>query len=61
MIYNVFIDEVNKRNPRFAADYRIPEGMLGELKRKLTVCDPEAMEAKGYWYCEIKVLDDGTL
>ncbi len=61
VIYNVFIDEVNKRNPRFAADYRIPEGMLGELKRKLTACDPEAMEAKGYWYCEIKVLDDGTL
>ena len=61
VIFDAFIAEVNRRNPRYAANYRIPEGMLGELKDKLTACDPEAMKAKGYWFCELGMLDDSAL
>ena len=61
MIYDQFISDVNRRNPNFSSDYRIPHGMLGELEDRLTECDPEAMEAEGFWYCELKALDDSTL
>ena len=61
VIFDGFISEVNIRNPRYAIDYKIPEGMLTELKDRLTACDPEAMAAKGYWHCELGVLDDSSL
>lgn len=61
VIFDAFIVEVNRRNPKFATNYKIPEGMLGELKDNLTACDSEAMAAKGYWYCELGVLDDSAL
>ncbi len=60
-IFDTFIAEVNRRNPAFSWDFRIPDGMLDELRQKLTGCDPESMEAKGYWYCELGVLDDSAV
>lgn len=57
-LYDEFISEVNRRNPSFASDYRLPEGMLAGLERDLTECDPEAMENQGFWYCEVRALDD---
>jgi hypothetical protein len=61
VIFDTFIREVNRRNPRFGSDYRIPDGMLGELEDSLAECDPDAMNAGGFWLCELKALDDSTL
>ena len=60
-VFDGFITEVNRRNPKYSSDFRIPEGMLSELGEKLADCDPEAMAAKGYWYCELNVLDDSVI
>ena len=61
VVFDAFMADVNRRNPRFAADFRIPHGMLGELEDRLTECDPDAMEAGGFWFLELKALDDSTL
>ena len=61
VIFASFIEEVNRRNPNYNSNFKIPDGMLSELKEKLTACDSEAMAAKGYWYCEIGVLDDSSV
>ena len=61
VIYDEFITEVNRRNPNYSSDFKIPDGMLSELKHRLTICDPEAMNSHGFWYCELSALDDGSL
>lgn len=58
LLFQSFVAEVKKRNPNYIEDYKIPDGMLGELSEKLTACDPEAMREKGYWYCQVAALDD---
>ena len=40
-LYDAFIEEVNRRNPAFSSDFKIPDGMLSELTRSLTACDPD--------------------
>lgn len=59
--YDAFIREVNRRNPNYSSDFRIPEGMLSELANKLTACDPDAISSQGFWHCELKALDDSIL
>lgn len=61
LIYDEFINEVNFRNPDYSSNFKIPDGMLGELRKKLTACDAEAMSNHGFWYCELNALDDSTL
>ena len=60
VLYDQFITEVNRRNPKFASDFRIPHGMLDELRQRLTDCDSESMAAHGFWYCELSALDDSA-
>ncbi len=60
-LYDAFIEEVNRRNPHYSSDFKIPDGMLNELTRQLTACDPDAISSRGFWYCELKALDDSTL
>ena len=57
-LFDAFIEEVNKRNPSFSSDFKIPDGMLGDLTQSLTACDPEAINSQGFWHCELKALDD---
>lgn len=61
VLYHAFIEEVNRRNPRFASDFRIPHGMLEALREKLTSCDPAAMSGNGFWHYELKALDDSAV
>lgn len=60
-LYDAFIKDVNRRNPVFSSDFRIPDGMLSELTEKLTACDPDAIHRQGFWHCELKALDDSIL
>jgi hypothetical protein len=60
-LYGAFIAEVNQRNPRYASDFKIPEGMLAALAEKLQACDPDAFAQKGFWLTEIRALDDSVI
>lgn len=60
VIFDRFIAEVNRRNPRYASDFKIPDGMLGELEAQLIACDAQAIAEKGFWFCEIQALDDSV-
>ncbi len=60
LIYDEFINEVNRRNPAYSSDFKIPDGMLGELRNRLTACDAETMRHQGFWYCELNALDDSA-
>jgi hypothetical protein len=53
-----FIEKVNQKNPNFAHNYKIPDGMLDELTADLKQCDMEAYENKGFWYTEIQALSE---
>lgn len=58
MIFDTFIAEVNRKNPRFASDFKIPDGMLQDFEARLTNCDEQAIALKGFWFTEIQALDD---
>ena len=60
MIFDAFIAEVNRRNPRFASDFKIPDGMLKDFEARLTRCDAQAIALKGFWFTEIQALDDSV-
>ena len=57
-LFDRFIAEVNRRNPGYASDFRIPEGMLDDFQADLTACDAEAITSGGFWYNELRALDD---
>lgn len=60
MIFDAFIAEVNRKNPRFASDFKIPDGMLQDFEARLTNCDEQAIALKGFWFTEIQALDDSV-
>ena len=60
MIFDAFIAEVNRKNPRFASDFKIPDGMLQDFEARLTNCDGQAIALKGFWFTEIQALDDSV-
>ena len=60
-LYADFIGEVNRKNPRFASDFKIPDGMLARLEADLKACDPAAFGQKGFWFTEIQALDDNAV
>lgn len=60
-LYADFIREVNLKNPRFASDFKIPDGMLAKLEADLKACDPAAFGQKGFWFTEIQALDDSAV
>lgn len=60
LLYADFIAEVNRRNPNFSSDFKIPDGMLAALEDKLKACDSAAFAEKGFWYTEIEALDDSA-
>ncbi|MBQ1555201.1 MAG: SUKH-4 family immunity protein [Clostridia bacterium] len=58
VLYDAFIREVLRRNPRYSVDYKIPEGMLKKLTDDLTACDPDAFVGEGFWFNAVRALDD---
>ncbi len=60
MLFDTFIAEVNRKNPRFASDFKIPDGLLKDFEARLTSCDAQAMALKGFWFTEIQALDDNV-
>lgn len=60
LLFADFLAEVNRRNPNFASDFKIPDGLLAQLEQQLQACDSAAFDAKGFWYTEIEALDDSV-
>lgn len=58
ILYDAFIREVSRRNPRYSVDYKIPEGMLKKLTDDLTDCDPDGFAGEGFWFNAVRALDD---
>lgn len=59
-LFAEFIKQVNLKNPNFASDFKIPDGMLAALEEQLKACDGAAFDEKGFWYTEIEALDDSA-
>lgn len=57
-VFREFIVRVNQKNPGFARNYKIPDGMLDELAAKLKKCDSESYNNKGFWFTEIQALSE---
>lgn len=53
-----FIACVNEKNPDFARDYKIPNGMIDEFAAKLKKIDSTSYNKKGFWFTEIQALSE---